>query len=169
MAKYLKQFGLEEDESTIVDPVYLPGDESNSTPCSSPEHHFTANSSHTPDPINQLMITQREETVDGNQPAHCSSETQSLTSSLTTAEAFVDWLGWHKDPLRDRNTTILLTSTLSKIAANCQFSLNSQNLHHLRNQATNQLAQHTLFLKFHLMHKISKISNHRQICKTRPI
>ena len=44
------------------------------------------------------MIIQREETVDGTQPPHCSPDTQSLDNSTATEETFGDWSGWPQGP-----------------------------------------------------------------------
>ena len=52
----------------VVDPVYVSSDESDSTPCSSLEHYFTAHCSDEYNAINCLMTIQREETADGTQP-----------------------------------------------------------------------------------------------------
>ena len=68
MSKYPTQFGLEENEPMVFDPGYISSDESNSTPCSSPEHYFTAHSSDEHYATNQLMIIHREETADCTQP-----------------------------------------------------------------------------------------------------
>ena len=68
MTNYAAQFGLESDEPMAVDQVYISSDESDLTPCSSPEHYFTAHSSDEYNAINQPMFIQREETVDGTQP-----------------------------------------------------------------------------------------------------
>ena len=62
----------------VVDTVFFSSNESDSTPCSSPEHYSTANFSDEYNAINQLMIIQREEIVDGTQPLpprHCTPDT----------------------------------------------------------------------------------------------
>ena len=52
MAEYPKTFWSWEDEPLVLDPFYLSSDVSDSTSCSSLEHHFWAISSDAKDPIN---------------------------------------------------------------------------------------------------------------------
>ena len=108
MAEYSNQVGIEEDEPLAVDQVYLSNNVSNSTTSPYPEHYFSANSTDTYDPINQLMIIQCGKTVDGTHPPHCSIlPNLQLILQLRKIILMID-LDGHKDLPKDRNTTILL-------------------------------------------------------------
>ena len=97
MTDYPTQFGPEENESMVVDRVDISSDERDSTPCSSPEHYFTAHSSDEYNAINQFKIVQPEETVVGT-PRPPYTWYISLANSSVADETFADWSGWAQGP-----------------------------------------------------------------------
>ena len=145
MTEYATQFGLEEDEPMVIDTVYISSDESDSTPCSSPEHYFLAHSSDEDNAINQLKIIQREETVDGTQPPLLTEHlmpNHSTNHFRLTRLLLIGQVG-RKDPQKDCCTAILSALTQSNFATNSHLFLNHQNRHLAGIPNSYQLVQYT--------------------------
>ena len=129
MTEYPTQFGLEEDEPMVVEPVYISSDESDSTTCSSPENYLKAHASDEYNAFNQLMINHGEERVGGTQPptAHLIPNLSTIHLRLTK-RLLIGQVG-HNNPQRDCCTAILSGPTGRNFAANSHLLLNHQNHH----------------------------------------
>ena len=144
----------------VVDAVCVSSDESDSTPCSYPEDYLTAHPFDEFNAINQLMIIQREETVDGRQllprpTVHSILNFSTIYLQLTKV-LLIGRVG-HKDPQQDSCTAILTAPTELNFAANLHLSLTHHNRHPPRTQTSHQLVQHTPSLRFQQLRQTSKL------------
>ena len=106
MTEYPTHFGLEEDELMVVHPVFIWSDESDWTLCSSPQRYFLANTYDACNTINQLMIIQGEQTIDGTQPPTLLPlPNLSITHQRLTKLSLTGHVG-HNDPQKGCCTAI---------------------------------------------------------------
>ena len=125
MAENPNQFSHEKDESLFVDPINLSSNESNSTPPNTISMPFL--------PIHLIRPTKVRSSRAKNQLTAQNPHSVHLIPSLWLIHQQPKTLlpivqDGHKEPLKDRSTTIPLVPILSNFASNSGLYLNLQNL-----------------------------------------